>query len=96
MTLLVLPGWWNFKLESANLKEYIQTSRIHYLKKIMTKQCFHPDLVLSEMKFTYLILYQTWYQAPLLVIYFVIYNLLDPVCIKLVGWTVSFVFPDRI
>ena len=51
----------------------------------MTKQCFHPDLVLSQMKFIYLILYQTWYQAPLLVIYFVIYNLLDPVCIKLVG-----------
>ena len=32
MTLLVLPGWWNFKLESANLKEYIQTSRIITLK----------------------------------------------------------------
>ena len=45
---------------------------------------------------TYLILYQTWSHAPSLVIYFVIYNWLDSVCIKLVGWTLSFVFPDRI
>jgi len=43
---------WNYK--SASLTEKIQTSRIHYLKKLMTKQCFHPDPVLSEMGFTYI------------------------------------------
>ena len=32
MTLLVLPGWWNLRLESARSKASIQTTRIHYLK----------------------------------------------------------------
>jgi len=40
----------------------------------------------------YVIIYQTWYQAPLLVIYFLISSLLDPVCIKLAGWIVTFCF----
>ena len=50
-------------------------SKHHYLKKLTTKQCFHPDPVLSEMGFTYLMLYQTKCNKHLYWLFILLYTI---------------------
>ena len=95
MTLLVLPGWWNFKLESTSLKdkhEEFITLKNEWKNNAYIPIQYCPRLGLYIPNSIPNLVTSTFIGN----INFFIYNLLDPVCFKLVGWTVSFVFPDQI
>ena len=61
MILLVLPGWWNFKLESANLKWYCDENHIFPIEPILKHKqvaCMTRKMLFTIFK--YLISFQRY------------------------------------